>query len=95
MEILTGLLNEEHRQAGLELEQVLMPGAEDDLICLKRGDKVLDSWPGRQAMIDEVIKAADNNLCPLKLIDVHCYSCIFSKEGLCDWPHGLDGSKAS
>ena len=100
MEILSGVLNKEHKKAGLSLEQELMPGAEDDLICLKRGEKVLVSWPGRQASVVEVIRAADNNLCPIGLDRAaHCDNCFFSKDDgtgkeLCDWPHGQDGSTA-
>jgi hypothetical protein len=28
--------------------------------------------------------------CPLNLPSVHCNSCAFAKEGICDWPHHED-----
>lgn len=34
----------------------------------------------------------EGHKCPIGLDKVHCQNCFFSKEGVCDWPHGQDGS---
>lgn len=28
--------------------------------------------------------------CPIGLSEIHCSSCQFSKEGLCDYPHSIE-----
>ena len=61
MEILTSALRKEHRDAGLYLEEDV-----EGFIYLKRGDKVLKTWHGRTATVEEVWIEADKNMCPLE-----------------------------
>lgn len=56
MQILTRLLKEEHRRAGLYLEE------DTHTLYLKRGQQVLARFNATSATIDEVHKEADRHL---------------------------------
>ena len=69
---------------------------EDEGIAQYEADRAADHEAEMRAS-DDAAAIADleaqeqaEHQCPIKLDKIHCQNCAFSKEDLCDWPHGQD-----
>ncbi len=55
-DILSQALKKEHRDAGLYLKE------DEDFLYLKRGDEIKATFNSRRATIEEILKAADEEV---------------------------------